>query len=272
MDERVRSFLEAVETAVRPTTRPVGVKLAAPGETPPPKARRPLQDLKRRLTVCQGMTAARTLGWTMVFAAEDHGCPLPKVFMGYVDAERFLDGTVAGYYQSDPECGRAMEAAYPRWPAGRYPGIWLAPLDRCPFRPDLAVVYGNPAQILTLIQGANYGKGTGIRSVSSGRLGCATWLAGVVQSGESTYLVPGPGERVFAGTQDHEMSFAVPYAELERVAEGLEYVRSAGAFRYPVPNLAALNEPRMPEKYYELEEPPPGEASSAPSEDLQRDE
>jgi uncharacterized protein (DUF169 family) len=209
--------------------------------------------MKKRLAACQGMTMARTFGWTVAFRKEDHECPLPKVFLGHISPDRMLEGTIADLYQEDPAAMKAMEASYPRWPLGTYEEVWLSPLAGCGFVPDVAVVYGNPAQILALIHGANYGLGTGVRALSTGRGGCAAWLAGVAQSGECTYLIPGPGERVFAGTQDHEMSFAAPYACFERVADGLRYVRGRGAYRYPVPNLAALGEPRMPEKYYSID-------------------
>jgi len=115
------------------------------------------------------------------------------------------------------------------------------------------VVYGNPAQVLTLIQAANFRLGPGIHSTSSGRYGCATWIAGALQAGQCTYMVPGPGERVFAGTQDHEMSFAVPYSRTDHLVEGLEYVRAKGAFRYPVPIMGLLSEPKIPARYHEIE-------------------
>jgi len=65
-------------------------------------------------------------------------------------------------------------------------------------------------------------------------------------------MVPGPGERIFAGTQDHEMSFAVPYAKFEQLMEGLKYIRSHSAYRYPVPNLAVLLEQQIQEKYHKV--------------------
>ena len=49
------------------------------------------------------------------------------------------------------------------------------------------------------------------------------------------------------------MSFAIPYSKLNRVIDGLKYVSGHGAYRYPVPNLGVLGEPRIPEKYYEIE-------------------
>jgi hypothetical protein len=66
-------------------------------------------------------------------------------------------------------------------------------------------------------------------------------------------MIPGVGERVFGGTQDFEMSFAVPYSKFEHLIEGLRFIRKQGAFRYPVPNLAILNEPKMPKEYYSLD-------------------
>jgi hypothetical protein len=74
-------------------------------------------------------------------------------------------------------------------------------------------------------------------------------------------MIPGPGERIFAGTQDHEMSFAIPYSKFENVINGLQYVKNQGAFRYPVPNLAILSEPKMPEKYYILDPEAPSKSS-----------
>jgi len=73
-----------------------------------------------------------------------------------------------------------------------------------------------------------------------------------VPAQQCTYMVPGPGERVFAGTQDHEMSFAAPYSKFETLIYGLKYIRSRGAYRYPVPNLAVLSEPRIPQSYHQI--------------------
>jgi len=50
--------------------------------------------------------------------------------------------------------------------------------------------------------------------------------------------------------QDQEMSFAVPSSDFERLMAGLEYIGKKGAYRYPVPNLSALSEPKIPENYF----------------------
>jgi uncharacterized protein (DUF169 family) len=254
VNDQTNRLFHGLEKHFRPATAPVGVRLVNEGETPQPaKIKYPLEHVGNKLALCQGMTLARTFGWTMGFRSEDHACPLPRVFMGHIDPGKLLAGTLAGYYQDDPDCMEKMEASYPRWSAGTYREIWLAPLDRCQYIPDLIVVYGNPAQVLTLIQAANFRLGPGIHSTSSGRYGCSTWVAGALQAGQCTYMVPGPGERVFAGTQDHEMSFAVPYSRIDHLVEGLEHIRAKGAFRYPVPIMGLLSEPKIPARYHEIE-------------------
>ncbi len=247
-----KTLSERVLDSVRITHLPVGIKLARAGETIPQKARRPLADMGHSIAVCQGVTIARTIGWSMVFEKGDHGCPIPPVLLGMARPERFLQGNLASYYQDREDVAMAMESAYPRWPMDSVKEVWISPLDRCEFTPDVIVIYGNPAQILTFIHAANFRKGRGISSISTGRFGCSAWLAGVVQSQEPTFLIPGPGERVFAGTQDHEVSFALPFNAIPDFLDGLEYVRKKGAYRYPVPNLSILGKPGMPEDYFKI--------------------
>lgn len=253
MSDTAVDLFEALKKYCQPHTLPVGIKMAKAGEEIQQKAKYPLNDIGNRLSVCQGLTIARTIGWTMVFRKEDQACPLSSVILGHISPESLLEGKISHYYQDDPDCSRIMEAAFPRLPLNSGTQVWLSPLSKCEFKPDLAVVYGNPGQMITLVTAANFGHGPGIKSVSSGRGGCSTWIAGVGQSGECTYMLPGVGERIFGGTQDHEMSFAIPYGKFEQVIEGLKYVRKQGAFRYPVPNLAIMSEPTMPKEYYSLD-------------------
>lgn len=253
MSEVIQKLSEALDRNVRPASFPVAVKLAREGEEVTQRNKRPGHDFHHPVAVCQGLNIARSFGWTLVFGKEDHACLLASVAAGHIEPDLFLDGTVADLYQDDPEVARRMEAGYPRHPVNTVHEIWLAALNRCEFDPDLVVVYGSPAQILVLIHAANFGRGVGIESSSTGRFGCATWIAGVVQSGECTYMVPCSGERVFAGTQDHEMSFIIPRSRFQSLTEGLGIMRKKGTYRYPVPNMNLMKEPGLPPKYYTLD-------------------
>ncbi len=252
MSDVLKKLSDAIAANVKPATFPVAVKLAREGEEIAQRHKRPGPDLHHSVAVCQGLNIARTFGWTLVFDEADHACSLASVAAGHLDPEDFLTGAVADLYQDDPEVSRRMEATYPRHAPGDIRQIWLAALGRCEFDPDLVVVYGNPAQILVLVHAANYGFGEGVRSSSTGRFGCAAWIAGVPGSDRCEYMIPCSGERVFAGTQDHEMSFLIPRARFEDVTAGLETMRRKGTYRYPVPNMNMLGEPRLPEKYVEL--------------------
>lgn len=253
MTQDLQKLAEAIEANVRPATQPVGIKMAREGEEIPQKAKRPVRDFGNPIAACQGLSLARTLGWAVALGKEDQACGMATVFLGHTPPDRFRDGFVADLYQDDPEVARRMEATFPVHPLGEVKELWLAPLNRCQFSPDVVAVYGTPAQVLVLIHAANYGHGTGVSSSTTGRGGCAAWIAGVLRSGECTYTVPGPGERIFAGTQDHEMSFLVPQARFASLAVGLETMRKKGPYRYPVPNLNLMNEPKLPPKYYELD-------------------
>jgi uncharacterized protein (DUF169 family) len=245
-------FAEILEKYTRPATFPVAVKLASGGEELTQRSRKPRESMGNPLAVCQGLNISRTIGWTMVFGPEDHACPVGAVIAGHLPPGGFLEGQVAELYQDDPEVSRIMEAGYPRLKEGSIEAIWLSPLECCEFEPDLVVVYGTPAQMVVLIHAANYGKGEGIRSVSTGRVGCSAWLAGAGSSDECSYMIPGSGERVFGGTQDHEMSFIIPASQFQHMARSLETMHRKGSYRYPVPNMHLMEEPKMPAIYEEL--------------------
>ncbi len=254
MSEILKTLNDAIDKNVKPATFPVAVKLARKGEEIIGRFKRPGQDLHHPVAVCQGVNITRTFGWTLVFGSNDHACPLASVAAGHIEPDEFLEGAVADLYQDDPEVARSMESVYPRHEVGDIEQIWLSALGRCEFDPDLVIVYGNPAQILVLVHAANYGYGEGVTSSSTGRFGCANWIAGVIQSDECEYTIPCSGERVFAGTQDHEMSFMIPRSHFQSVTEGLGIMRQKGTFRYPVPNMNLLGAPQLPEKYVELGE------------------
>lgn len=252
MSDILKNLSEAIQVNVKPTTFPVAVRLARKGEAPPDRYKQPGRDLHHSLAACQGLNITRTFGWTLLFESTDHACSLASVAAGHIPPDDFLEGAVSDLYQDDPEVARKMEATYPRQGPGDVEQIWLSAIGRCEFDPDLVIVYGNPAQILVLIHAANYGQGEGVASSSTGRFGCATWIAGVDQTDDCVYAIPCSGERVFAGTQDHEMSFMIPRSRFQSVTEGLGIMRKKGTYRYPVPNMNLLGKPKLPEKYVEL--------------------
>src|SRR5215467_3207494 len=74
----VTTVAAKLEEFIRPTTFPVAVRFLRAGEAPPEKAKRPVEDLHKHVTVCQGWGIARKYGWTTVLRADDMKCPLER--------------------------------------------------------------------------------------------------------------------------------------------------------------------------------------------------
>lgn len=243
-------FLENVKKYIRPQTDPVAIKLVFDGAEPPEGAIMPMDKYGYPLTACQGVSAARRMGLTMVFRREDHACPPALCAFGYLPTENLLAGKVAmpGYAGTE-EAAVKIEAANVL--LDKAPdAIWIAPYEAAEFEPDIVLVYGNSAQATRLAQGYAYYTGDGVASYTLGRLACASYINKVYVRQEPTIVIPGGGERVFGSTQDDELVFALPAKFLETTARGVEAVHQAGYARYPTGFHGVTARPKLPGKYY----------------------
>ena len=243
-------FLENVKKYIRPQTDPVAIKLVYGDEQAPEGAVMPMDKYGYPLTLCQGVSAARRMGLTMVFRQEDNACPPALCATGYLPTENLLAGkvTMPGYAGNE-EAALKIEAAnilLDKAPKA----IWMAPYETAQFEPDIVVVYGNSAQTTRMAQGFAYYTGDGVKSYTLGRLACASYINKVYVTQEPTIVIPGGGERVFGQTQDDELVFALPAKYLETTAKGVEAVHQAGYARYPTGFHGITSQPKMPGKYY----------------------
>ena len=225
---------QALDTYIRPLTFPLAIKMLKSEAEIPEKTRRPFQQMKIKVAICQGIGMARKLGWAVAMGKEDMQCALGAAPFGFFkDIEFFNEGNIAaGMFTASKEIGKKEEDLIDRFEHGRYSHIMVAPLNRTAFEPDLFMVYGNPAQMMRLIQGALYNEGGAVSSSSMGRLGCASIIT-VINTGECRYVVPGNGDRIFGMTQDYEMAFMMPASKIDAVLDGLAKTHKAGV-RYPI--------------------------------------
>ncbi len=254
MSER-EELLRALQAYVRPITFPVAVKVGETGDLPP-KARRP-QDLgQKRMAICQGIALARRVGWTFGFLEEDHACAPGMLAFGFKpDPDWVRNGElVYPLYAATPEAGAATQEKTPKMPVGKVKSLVFAPLERAPFEPDVVLVYGLPAQIVRLVQGALFEKGGAIESTFTGRCACASSIVVPYLTGECKVVLQGGGERVFGACGDEELCFAIPAAKMGEVARGLEGTHKQGAARIPTPMWNMMVQPRFPDKYARAEE------------------
>jgi hypothetical protein len=125
-------------------------------------------------------------------------------------------------YTETKEAGQRSEAAVDRFDPGEYSGLLVAPLDRATFEPDIVCIYGNPAQVMRLTQAALWKKGGKLTSAFGGRVVCADIIVTTMRTDQPQVILPCSGDRIFGQTQDHEMAFTIPWAQMEEIIEGLQ--------------------------------------------------
>ncbi len=245
---------EALGRYVRPETFPLAIRMLKEGETPPEKARHPFRDLKVQITTCMGYTMSRRYGWTIAMSREDISCPLSKTVYGLEEeVEYFRDGcTCAGMYTATQAAGARTEASVAKFSWREYATILCAPLARAGFEPNVVLVYGNSAQVMILVAAYLYEEGGRISSSFSARIDCSDSVIETMKSGRPQVILPCYGDRVFGQTQDHEMAFSVPAADVNGVIRGLEGTHKGGV-RYPIPTFLRY-QPSYPDTYNKLEE------------------
>lgn len=252
MESRNQLVSDKLQEYIRPTTFPVAVKFLRNGEAPPPKAKRPLADMHRHVTVCQGWAIARRYGWTTILRAEDMKCPLGALVAGFALPNQFYDegNLCAGMYTADAEAGARSEASVAKFSPGEIDGIVFGPLHRADYEPEILILYGNAAQVMRLVAAALYKHGGRVESSFAARMDCSDHLVVPLRTDQAQVILPCNGDRIFAGAQDEEMAFSLPWGKVSELLEGLEGTQKGG-IRYPIPSFL-MYEPGMPPKYEEL--------------------
>ena len=242
----------ALQQYVRPQSFPVAVRPAAASDPVPPKLKRPKRDLGIQVAICQTIALARRYGWGLAVGREDLSCPLAHVAFGYSPSLPFYEqgNLCVEMYTKDAAAGARSEAAVPKLPLGTLDTLWVAPLGRAPFEPDVIVFYGNGAQVMRLVAAALYARGGQLTSHHAARIDCAELVIRTRQTGEPQVVLPCYGDRVFAQTGDDEMAFAWPFSFSAELVAGLDGTHQGGV-RYPVPSFLRYTG-EFPEKYKDL--------------------
>ena len=241
--------------AVHPRTLPLGVRFLKNGEVFPEKTKRPSEVLKKRITICQGITMARLYGWSVGLTKEDIVCVPAMIAWGMSAAENpkeelsGLFNTVGFAANSEIATSQADSILCPA--KGEVTGILISPLVKTQQEPHTVVVYCNPAQAMRLIQGINYHLAGEVDGSFAGKVECVDTLYAAYRLDKPRVSIPGLGDRIFSMTQDDELVVAVPTKFLPQFVEGLtEAARKIGA-RYPVTFYQNF-EPQFPPDYKEL--------------------
>ncbi len=247
----------SIRNDLRLKTFPLAVKFLQDTADFPAKTRQPSAVLGKRVTICQAVTMARIYGWTVGLSREDVICVPAMIAFGFSGATDPAE-TLGKLFCEVEFVGDEQQAANDaadiiHLANNEYEALVLAPLQKGLFDPDTVVFYGNPAQIMRLIQACVYVTGRSVASSFGGKVECSAYLAAPHKTQAPRVVIPGMGDRIFSMTQDDEMVFSIPGTLLEKLAEGLEKAGQKIGARYPVTSYQNF-EPEFPKPYKALGE------------------
>ncbi|MDF2629596.1 MAG: hypothetical protein K0R39_3427 [Symbiobacteriaceae bacterium] len=243
----------ALDQHLRTDSFPLAIRVVRGGEAVPAKARRPLKEMGIQVSICQGISMARRYGWSVAMGPEDLICPIAQVAFGFKPAIPFYtEGNLAaGMYVETCGQGALTEAEVPKFSSDEAGVVVVAPLSRCNFEPETLLVYGNSAQVMRAVTGALWKTGGAVTSTTTGRADCADIVIRTAREGKPQVILPCLGDRIFGQTQDGEMAFTLPWAQVGDLLEGLDGTHKGGV-RYPIPNYLRYT-PQFPATYQELQ-------------------
>jgi len=199
--------------------------------------------LDRHASFCQVPALVRTMGMTISATRENFGdrcaringlAPSTEKQVAW-EAEQFAHSWFANVEEA-----KKQMAAYPTVPPAE--AVVLAPLAAEKFEPDVILIYGNPAQMMLLMNGLQFKDYERFQFFFIGEGSCADGLAQCYTTGKPALAIPCLGERAFGAVTEDEMVMALPPKMLAKAVEGLEALKARGA-GYPINYLGPLCDP-----------------------------
>ena len=238
MSVNYQEAAEFIRNDLRLKTLPVAAKFLKDKAGFPEKTRQPSVAMKKRVTICMGVTLARVYGWTIGLAQEDLICVPAMIMFGFTDAPDQSE-TLAGLFceinfSSSREKALGETKSMTRIANREYQALLMTPLSKTQENPDTILLYGNPAQIMRLVQAYSYIAGERVSGHFGGKVECDEYLIAPFKTGKPRVAIPGMGDRIFSMTQDDEMVFALPGQDLETLLQGLKEAGNKIGARYPV--------------------------------------
>ncbi|MDO8490778.1 MAG: DUF169 domain-containing protein [Dehalococcoidia bacterium] len=205
-----------------------------------PKVRR----LDRFFTFCQLPALVRTRGWTVgATVTDDMNARCARIHGLAAATEETIAEEAASLsttWFSTPEEARKQLSIYPRITPGE--AIVLAPLASSKFDPDVVLLYGNPAQVMFVLNALQWKDYERFRFFFIGEGACADSLAQCYVSGKPSVAIPCFGERRFGEVRDEELVLALPPGMVEKAVLGLQKLSGVG-LRFPIPCYSAECDP-----------------------------
>ncbi len=240
---------------LRLRTLPLAVKFLKASDEFPEKTRQPSVALKKRITICQGVTFARVYGWTVGLTKEDLICVPAMIAFGFSDVSEPAEPLCSLFDEielaSDKKSARKEVSSMCLAKTDAFEAILLAPLSKGLVEPDTVAIYGNPAQVMRMIQALTYIDGERVTGNFGGKVECTEYLLAPFLNDTPRVAIPGNGDRIFSMTQDDEMVLSIPGRYLQSLYEGLKNAGRPIGAKYPITFYQNF-QPTFPPNYMKL--------------------
>jgi uncharacterized protein (DUF169 family) len=199
--------------------------------------------LDRRATFCQVPAMVRSMGLTVGATRDNFGERCARINGLTPTTERQVaweTNSFATTWFASVEEARKQMAAYPLVPFAE--AAVLAPLALGKFDPDVILIYGNPAQMMLLMNGLQFKDYQRFQFFFIGEGSCADGLAQCYTTGKPSLAIPCMGERAFGNVSEDELVMALPPRMMAKTVEGLQALKARG-IGYPIAYLGPLCDP-----------------------------
>lgn len=215
-------------------TYPVAITYIQSDEDIPEEAIRPAA-LGQKWSLCQAHTYARRWGWHTAITIDDNFCVPGAAMHQWIDvsAEEFIESQVQQGWHKDANAEKNRYAVAMRifeGPDGetllrkakQYRGFISSPLNTTIVEPDTILVFGTGAHIMHIIHAICYDYTTPVMSPFEG-FGETCVKGGMVPfiTGQPQVVIPGMGDRAFAGISDTEIAIGFPALMVKQILQDL---------------------------------------------------
>ena len=201
--------------------------------------------LNRKASFCQAPALARMVGMTVGITRDNLGERCARICGLAATTEKEVSWEANAFantwFATVKEASKQM-AVYPLVPPGE--AIVLAPLGSVKVAPDVILIYGNPAQMMLLMNGLQFKDYERFQFFFIGEGACADGLAQCYTTGKLALAIPCMGERAFGTVTEDELILALPPGMMAKAVEGLQALRGRG-IGYPIMYLGPLCDPSV---------------------------
>ncbi|NVM36689.1 MAG: DUF169 domain-containing protein [Candidatus Lokiarchaeota archaeon] len=212
----------------------------------PAGVRRPI-DNGEKMSICQAFTYARKFRHKLCITAADNFCTPSSVAHGWVplSMEEFTESQLRQKWSKDIQAEkRRAEHIYAKNFKNiielAYRGVIISPLMETPVIPDAILIYCDGPKLTYIINALNYEhkRKYRIQSMFEG-FGESCGKGGLMPfiTRKAQIVIPGTGDRSFAGIQDHELGIGMPASFIFYVLENLFQTGSGQGLRFPLRQL-----------------------------------